>query len=78
MLFFKFFSLINRKYPYQRYTQTFNVPYYVKENFERDYRDSLYQIEQHVEESYISHLQSNCFKERNYSKYHSIIARTNP
>ncbi|KAI7688330.1 DnaJ -like protein subfamily B member 12 [Sarcoptes scabiei] len=67
----------SQKYPYQRYTQTFNVPYYVKENFERDYRDSLYQIEQHVEESYISHLQSNCFKERNYKNliYRAKIIR---
>ncbi|XP_027203284.2 dnaJ homolog subfamily B member 12-like [Dermatophagoides pteronyssinus] len=56
------------KYPYQRFTENLEVPYFVKENFERDYRDSLSQIEKHVEESFISNLQTSCFKERNYKE----------
>ncbi|KAH9501858.1 DnaJ (Hsp40), sub B, member 12 [Dermatophagoides farinae] len=58
----------SHKYPYQRFTENLEVPYFVKENFERDYRDSLSQIERHVEESYISNLQTSCFKERNYKE----------
>lgn len=49
------------------------MPYFVKENFERDYRDSLSQIEKHVEESFISNLQTSCFKERNYSKFFCFV-----
>lgn len=48
-------------------TENLKVPYYVKENFENDYKGNLKQVEAHVEESYISNLQSSCFKERNYS-----------
>lgn len=58
----------NSKYPYQRITQNLKVPYYVKETFERDYKGNIKQVEVHVEENYISNLQSACFKEQNYSK----------
>lgn len=64
---FKLF-LCYRKYPYPRVTSELKVPYYVKENFERDYKGSIKQVESHVEESFISNLQTACFKERNYSK----------
>ncbi|KAH9389759.1 DnaJ (Hsp40), sub B, member 12 [Tyrophagus putrescentiae] len=56
------------KYPYPRVTQHLKVPYYVKENFERDYKGSIKQVESHVEESFISNLQTACFKERNYKE----------
>jgi DnaJ family protein B protein 12 len=59
--------LINRKYSYERKTNNLEVPYFVKENFERDYKGSIRRIEQQVEEDYLSNLRASCFRERNYS-----------
>ncbi|KAI2804708.1 DnaJ (Hsp40), sub B, member 12 [Blomia tropicalis] len=65
----------NTKYPYQRITQNLKVPYYVKETFERDYKGNIKQVEVHVEENYISNLQSACFKEQNYKENMKYRAR---
>src|SRR6218665_1939166 len=65
--------MVHRKYPYQRATTNLKVPYFVKDGFERDYRDNIKNVEKHVEETFVSNLQSSCFRERNYSKSPSLL-----
>lgn len=63
------FSLTRtHKYMYERKTTHIEVQYYVKENFERDYKGNIRRIEANVEEEFITNLRSACFRERNYSK----------
>jgi DnaJ homolog subfamily B member 12 len=60
--------ILFRKYSYERKTNNLEVPYYVRENFERDYKGSIHRIESQVEDDYLSNLRASCFRERNYSK----------
>ncbi|CAG2164392.1 unnamed protein product [Oppiella nova] len=57
-----------QKYSYERKTQNLEVPYFVKENFERENKGSIRRIEQQVEEDYVSNLRASCFRERNYKE----------
>uniref|UniRef100_A0A7E4UNK9 J domain-containing protein n=1 Tax=Panagrellus redivivus TaxID=6233 RepID=A0A7E4UNK9_PANRE len=52
-------------YVYPRITRDLRVNYYVKKNFESDYRSKLGQIESHVENEYITQLRMRCYKEKN-------------
>ena len=60
--------LLFRKYFNERKTQNLEVPYFVKSDFNTEFRGSLRRLEQQVEDEYISNLRTSCFKERNYSK----------
>ncbi|CAG2117417.1 unnamed protein product, partial [Medioppia subpectinata] len=57
-----------QKYEYERKTSNLEVPYFVKENFERENKGSIRRIEQQVEEDYVSNLRASCFRERNYKE----------
>ncbi|XP_052006741.1 dnaJ homolog subfamily B member 12a [Xyrauchen texanus] len=49
----------------RRYTTTLNVPYYVGNHFLEEYTGmNLRNVEQSVEEDYISNLRNNCWKEK--------------
>ena len=61
-----------RKYIYERKTHNLEVPFFVKEHFERDYKGSIKRIESQVEDDYVSTLRTSCFRERNYSMSNSI------
>lgn len=50
-------------------TQNLKVTFYVKEDFRVEFKSDLRRIERAVEEEYIGQLRSNCFRERNYSKF---------
>ena len=54
---------------YERKTQNLHVPYFVKQNFNTEYKGNLRRLEQQVEDDYLSNLRSNCFRERSYSEY---------
>ncbi|KAI1292181.1 DnaJ -like protein subfamily B member 12 [Halotydeus destructor] len=56
------------KYINERKTTNLEVPYYVKENFEKDYRGSIRRVEAQVEEEFITNLRGACFRERNYKE----------
>jgi DnaJ family protein B protein 12 len=59
---------LNREgsYVIPRYTKDLRVPYYVKQNFESDYRNKIRQVEQHVEDEYVNLIRMNCYKEKNH------------
>lgn len=59
---------------YERKTTHLEVQYFVKENFERDYKGSIRRIEAQVEEEYVANLRGACFRERNYRECR-VIAR---
>ncbi|CAL1283723.1 unnamed protein product [Larinioides sclopetarius] len=56
------------KYYFERRTANLDVPYYVRENFLRNYEDSLERIERQVEDEYILSIRTSCFRERNYKE----------
>lgn len=56
------------KYLYERKTTHLEVPYFVRDNFEREYKGSIRRVEAQVEEDFITNLRASCFRERNYSK----------
>lgn len=41
----------------------------LQEGFEEKYKDKIEALEKRVEEDYIGRLQSQCYRERQYSKY---------
>lgn len=46
------------------------VQYYVDKSFEKEYHGAaLDELEKTIESDYIDHLQSNCWKEKQQSKY---------
>ncbi|XP_077597404.1 dnaJ homolog subfamily C member 18 [Stigmatopora nigra] len=48
-----------------RETQHMGVPYYVAKSFEKEYSDdTLQELEKNIENDYIEHLQSSCWKEK--------------
>lgn len=52
-----------------RETQHMGVPYYVDKGFEKEYRGAeLEELEKTIENDYIEHLQSSCWKEKQQSK----------
>lgn len=53
-------------YYVQRYTRELRVPYFVKPDFEANYGKKLRQVEQHVEDDYLSMLRTNCYREKNH------------
>ncbi|KAI0219770.1 DnaJ-like protein subfamily B member 14 [Lamellibrachia satsuma] len=64
-----FYSLQpDHKYSHERRTHNLAIPYYVKPGFSTDYKGSIRQLEQSVEEDYLSTLRSNCFRERSYKE----------
>ncbi|XP_066588928.1 dnaJ homolog subfamily B member 12 isoform X2 [Prorops nasuta] len=58
----------NTKYSVKRVTVDLKVPYYVKENFHREYQGSLRRLENSVEEDYINNLRHACYREKNYKE----------
>jgi hypothetical protein len=44
------------------------IAYYVKADFLKNYRGRLQQIEQQVEDEYVTNLRMNCYRERNQSE----------
>lgn len=58
----------SRKYTVKKQTQNLQVPYYVKDDFNVEYRGELRRIERMVEEEYLSQLRSSCWRERSYSE----------
>jgi len=56
------------KYAFERKTTNLEIPYFVKENFEKDYKGSIARIEAQVEEDYLTSLRGQCFRERNYKE----------
>ncbi|GFY37435.1 dnaJ homolog subfamily B member 1 [Trichonephila inaurata madagascariensis] len=56
------------KYYYERRTNNLDVPYYVKENFLQNYKNTLPKIERQVEDEYIMQVRTSCFRERNYKE----------
>uniref|UniRef100_A0A914E4H7 J domain-containing protein n=1 Tax=Acrobeloides nanus TaxID=290746 RepID=A0A914E4H7_9BILA len=55
-------------YSVARTTRDLHIPYYVKPNFETEYRNKLRQIEQHVEDEYLNQLRMKCYKEKNHQE----------
>lgn len=53
-------------YYIQRETARRRISYYVQEGFEEKYMDKITSLERRIEEDYISRLQSQCFRERQY------------
>jgi len=53
------------EYVYPRTTRDLRVTYYVKKNFEQDYRGKISQIEAHVNNEYINQLRMKCYREKN-------------
>ncbi|CAH3028281.1 unnamed protein product [Porites evermanni] len=53
-------------YYIQRETARRRISYYVQEGFEEKYMDKIKSLERRIEEDYISRLQSQCFRERQY------------
>lgn len=51
------------------------VPYFVRESFEKDYKGNLRRVEAQVEEDYITNLRGSCYRERNYSKFKSLLIK---
>lgn len=50
---------------HKRLTETLRVPYYVGDQFTRDYKAmSLKNLERNVEDEYLSNLRNNCWKEK--------------
>lgn len=49
-------------------THHLNVPYYVREQFKKEYQGSLHRLESNIEEEYIMVMKQNCFRERSYRK----------
>lgn len=63
------FSLArSNKYPLLRKTSDLKIPYFVKENFERDYKQIITNIEQEVNHDFTKNLRTRCFKERNHKE----------
>ncbi len=51
-----------------RETQHMGVPYYVDKSFENEYSGAaLDELEKTIEDDYIDHLQSSCWKEKQQS-----------
>jgi len=48
------------------------VPYYVKNDFEANYGKRLRQVEQHVEDDYLTMLRTNCYREKNHRESPSL------
>jgi len=57
-----------QKYLFERKTSNLEVPYFVKEHFDRDYKGNFKRIEAQVEEEFVTNLRSSCFRERNYKE----------
>jgi len=59
---------LNREsgYQNQRYTRDLRVPYYVKPDFDANYGKRIRQVEQHVEDDYLTMLRTNCYREKNH------------
>lgn len=54
----------------RRHTPTLKVPYYVGDHFSEEYTGmNLKNVEQSVEEDYISNLRNNCWKEKQQSMW---------
>lgn len=53
------------EYNVMRTTRDLRVTYYVKKNFEQEYRGKINQIEAHVDNEYINQLRMKCYKEKN-------------
>uniref|UniRef100_A0A1I8BMG4 J domain-containing protein n=1 Tax=Meloidogyne hapla TaxID=6305 RepID=A0A1I8BMG4_MELHA len=51
-------------YTVQRFTRDLQVPYYVKQDFEQNYRGKVQQVENNVENEYISLLRNRCYQEK--------------
>ncbi|XP_053205909.1 dnaJ homolog subfamily B member 12-like [Panonychus citri] len=54
------------KYSNERTTSSFKVPYYVKDNFENEYKSNLRRVEALVEEEYANNLRAACYREKNH------------
>jgi len=71
------FSLsANQKYSVQRFTKELQIPYFVKPDFVDNYRNKVKQIENQVEDEYVSQLRMNCYREKNQRETMLWRART--
>lgn len=50
-------------------THHLNIPYYVREQFKKEYQGSIERLESNIEEEYIVVMKQNCFRERSYREY---------
>lgn len=60
-----------RKYPVLRRTAHLNIPYYVRDQFHREFQGTLARLENTVEEEYVMIMKQNCYRERGYRKCRS-------
>ncbi|KAL3319557.1 hypothetical protein Ciccas_001763 [Cichlidogyrus casuarinus] len=64
-----YFSLVRtQKYPIERSTQSYHIPYFVKSSFHNDFDGSLPQLERVVEEEYVTNLRIRCAREKDTSE----------
>ena len=63
------FTNYHSKYLHERKTSDdifFGVRYFVKDNFESEFRNNIREVEHQVIEEYVTTIRSNCYKERNH------------
>lgn len=57
------------KYVFRRQLEPYGIPYFVKDDFEKQYRGSdLQRIESQVFEDYLHELRTKCLREKNYKE----------
>lgn len=57
-----------QKYSVAQQTQKLRIPYYVKDTFSKDYKNSIRRVEEQVEDDYLNSLRTACFREMNYKE----------
>ncbi|KAF7629258.1 J domain-containing protein [Meloidogyne graminicola] len=62
----------DNNYIIQRFTRDLQVPYYVKQDFERNYREKIPEVENNVEKEYITMLRNRCYQEKS-NPYKNIL-----
>jgi len=61
-------SIKCRTYPVQRTTRNLKVPYFVKKDFDLDYRGRR-KLEKSIEGEYVTRLEHSCLMEKSNGKY---------
>ncbi|GAB6028294.1 hypothetical protein CHUAL_002471 [Chamberlinius hualienensis] len=57
-----------QKYSILRTTNRWQIPYYVKENFNQEFKTNIRRVEEQVEDEYVNNLRNACFREMNYKE----------
>ncbi|CAD6197503.1 unnamed protein product [Caenorhabditis auriculariae] len=63
------------KYTVRKTTAELKVPYFVRPDFDQNYRGRIKQVEHQVEDDYIQQLRMNCYKEQNIKETKIYRAR---